>query len=78
MLLVVQRVEQLGVTVADHVALDFQRGGELPALDREVVIEDRELLDLLHLGVVVVGPVELVLDELEHLIGLGQLVELLR
>ena len=43
----VERVEQVGVLLVDHVALDLQRRRQLAGLLREVVVEDDELLDLL-------------------------------
>ena len=54
----VERLEAVGVLLVDHVALDLQRRGQLARLLREVVVEDRELLDLLDLGVVAVDVVE--------------------
>ena len=57
----VQRVEQLGVTIVDDVALDLQGRRQLAVLDRQVAGQDREPLDLLDLGVVGVGAVELLL-----------------
>src|SRR5688572_1744107 len=47
----VQAVEEVLVLLVDHVALDLQRRGQLAGLLGEVVVEDRELLDLLNAGV---------------------------
>src|SRR3954451_4174446 len=68
----VQLVEEPGVLLVDDVALDLERRGQLARLLREVVIEDRELLDLLDLRVLGVGLVELGLDELVDLWLLGE------
>ena len=54
--------EHVCVAVVDDIALDLERRRQLAVVDREVVVEDRELLDLLDLGVVGVGAVELLLD----------------
>ena len=54
----VERLEAVGVLLVDHVALDLQRRGQLARLLGEVVVEDRELLDLLDLRVVAVDLVE--------------------
>ena len=59
----VQRVEALGVLLVDDVALDLQRRRQLAGLLREVVVEDEEPLDLLDLRVLLVGAVELGLDQ---------------
>src|SRR5438270_317264 len=48
----VHRLEQVGIVIVDHVALDLERRRELAALDRQVVVEDRELLNLFDLRVV--------------------------
>src|SRR3954451_9411859 len=73
----VQAVEELRVLVVDHVALDLERGRQLAGLLREVVVEDLELLDLRDLRVVGVDVVEDALDELAHLLVLGQLGDVL-
>src|SRR4051812_39083208 len=72
-LLLVQRVEEVSVLLVDHVALDLQRRGQLAGLLGEVVVEDRELLDLGDLRVVGVDLVQAGLDELAHLVVLGEL-----
>ena len=54
----VQLVEDVRVLLVDHVALDLQRRRQLAGLLREVVVEDRELLDLLDLRVLLVDVVE--------------------
>src|SRR3954468_7368397 len=77
-LLGVQRVEELSVLLVDHVALDLQRRGQLAGLLGEVVVEDAELLDLRDLRVVGVDVVEDLLDELAHLLVLGQLGDVRR
>ena len=74
----VQRVEYVAVALVDHVALDLQARRQLAGLDRQVVVEDRELLDLLDLRVVGVRAVELLLDQLDGPLVLGQLREVLR
>src|SRR3954464_10569965 len=68
----IQGVEEPGVLLVDHVALDLERRRELARLLREVVVEDAELLDLLDLGVVRVDAVDLALDELDDLRVRGQ------
>src|SRR4051812_8872283 len=68
----VQRREVAGVLLADDVALDLQRRGQLAGLLRQVVVEDEEALDLLDLRVLLVCAVELGLDELTHLRVLGE------
>src|SRR5947208_16569188 len=60
----VQLVEDARVLLVDDVALDLQRGRQLAGCLREVVVEDRELLDLLDLRVLCVGAVDLALDQL--------------
>ena len=59
----IERVEQLRVSLVDHVALDLQRRRQLAGRLGEVVVEDRELLDLLDLRVFGVDAVDLLLDE---------------
>src|SRR3954462_14576242 len=71
-LALVQRGEVVGVLLADDVALDLQRRRQLAGLLGQVVVEDEEPLDLLDAGVLRVPPVELALDELEHLRMLGE------
>src|SRR5579862_4715041 len=60
----VQRVEDVRVALVDHVAFDLEGWRQLALLNRQVVVEDGELLDLLDLGVVGVGAVELILNQL--------------
>src|ERR687890_731611 len=69
----IQTVEEAGVLLVDHVALDLERRRQLAGLLREVVVEDRELLDLLDLRVVAVDVVEDRLDALVDLRVLGEL-----
>jgi hypothetical protein len=68
----VEGVEAVGVLLVDDVALDLQRRRQLAGLLAEVVVEDEEALDLLDLGVLGVGRVELGLDQRAHLVVLGQ------
>ena len=63
----VERVEQAGVLLVDDVALDLQRRRQLAGLLRQVVVEDHEPLDPLHLRVALVDLVEHALDQLEDL-----------
>src|SRR3954453_6539901 len=77
-LLRIQLLEEVSVLVVDHVALALQRRGQLAGLLRQVVVEDRELLDLRDLRVVGVDLVEAGLDELAHLLVVGQLRDLRR
>src|SRR5829696_2969258 len=59
----VEVVELVRVALVDDVALDLQGGRELALLLGEIVVEDREALDLLDLRVLPVGLVEDGLDE---------------
>src|ERR1700677_1113177 len=62
----VQRVEQLRVSLVDHIALDLQRRRQLACRLGEVVVENHKLLDLLDLGVFGVDMVDFLLNQRER------------
>src|SRR3954451_14660524 len=73
----VEVVELLRVALVDDVSLQLQGGGKLAVFLGEVVVEDPEALDLLHLCVPRVPLVQGVLDPLPPLLGPGQLGDVL-
>src|SRR6476659_3236409 len=66
----VEVVELLRVALVDDVPLQLQGRGQLALFLGEVVVEDAEALDLLHLGVLGVHLIEVLLDQRTHLLVL--------
>src|SRR5438128_9678349 len=72
----VERVEEVVVLLVDDAPLHLERRSQLAGLLGKIVVEDRELLDLLDLGVFGVHLVELVLDQLPDLLAAHELSHL--
>src|SRR5262249_6299485 len=69
----VHLVEQRGVALFDHLALDLEARGQLALVDRQIPGQDRELPDGLVLGQGLVDLIEVRREQLLDLIGLHHL-----
>src|SRR5437660_1376066 len=74
-LLRVQRVDLVLVLPDDRLALELHRGSQFVAAGLPVSGQDLELLDLLHAGELLVGPVHTLLEGRDHRLLPGQLLD---